>query len=275
MEEIIFNRCGSYLLRDGWTEKAISTIKTEKADIFKGDAAVYRLGVGSSMVRSLKYWLRSDRIIDPVTHKLSTFGELLYRYDRYLEDPFCWFLIHFFLVTNKADCPVAYEIFNSNKTVFSKTDIEAYLENRFPIKSQQVALRKDINIILRSYSDYDADLNPEENIYCPLSKLKLIEKTKDGSYRRLPPAISNLSYLLVYYVLLNCYHGQPFAIDDSFAVADSPAKIFNLSRQAYLYYLDRLKREGMITVNRTSGLNTVYFEKEMTLEELFKTHFST
>ena len=61
------------------------------------DNIVYRLGIGSSMVRSLKYWLRSARIIDPVTHKLSEFGELLYRYDRYLEDPFCWFLIHFFL----------------------------------------------------------------------------------------------------------------------------------------------------------------------------------
>ena len=275
MEEIVFNRCGSYLLRDGWSEKAISAIKTEKADIFKGDAAVYRLGIGSSMVRSLKYWLRSARIIDPVTHKLSEFGELLYRYDRYLEDPFCWFLIHFFLVTNKTDCPVAYEIFNSNKTVFSKTDIEAYLGNRFPIKSQKAALRKDINIILRSYSDFDADLNPEENIYCPLSKLKLIKKTKDGSYRRLPTAISNLSHLVVYFALLNCYHGKPFSIDGSFTVANSPVTIFNLSRQVYLYYLDRLKREGMITVNRTSGLNTVYFEKEMTLEELFKTHFST
>ena len=71
MKEIVFNRCGSYLLRDGWSEKAISAIKTEKADIFKGDAAVYRLGIGSSMVRSLKHWLQSARIIDPVTHKLT------------------------------------------------------------------------------------------------------------------------------------------------------------------------------------------------------------
>ena len=38
-------------------------------------------------------------------------------------------------------------------------------------------------------------------------------------------------------------------------------------------YLDTLKKENYITINRTAGLNMVYFNNKLSLKDIFKLEF--
>lgn len=230
------------------------------------------LGIGSNMVKGLKYWLKAANIIEGNDNNLTEFAKLLHKHDQYLDKLFSWYLIHYYLTTNKEDCPVAYEVFNANMSVFDKTSVTEYVYRRFLNEDSTVSrkyVEADLNTFLKSYVNEDTFANPEDNYICPLTRLKLLAADKNG-YRKLRPAYASLSYLVVYYALLMQYQGKPFEIEESMAAEMSPIKLFNLDKYMYLQYLDDARKNGLITINRTAGLNTVYFEKTLSLEELFE-----
>ncbi len=127
----------------------------------------------------------------------------------------------------------------------------------------------DLNTFFTSYCKSNDSANPEDNYICPLSRLKLFERDKD-IYKRNRPVYSSLSYLIVYHVLLEQYAGESFEIEESMNQINSPARLFNLDKYMYLQYLDDMRKNGLVTINRTAGLNTVYFEKRLSLKEIFE-----
>ena len=52
-------RSESFYIREGWIEKAINTIKEADHNIFTKNEGVRYLGIGSNMVKGLKYWLKA------------------------------------------------------------------------------------------------------------------------------------------------------------------------------------------------------------------------
>ena len=265
----------SFYIREGWFEKAINVIKDNDTNIFYKNDGITYLGIGSNMVKGLKYWLKAANIIEGLNNNLTPFAELLYENDRYLDDLFSWSLIHYYLATNKEDCPVIFEMFNAGFTAFEKQGAIEYLMNQFrriDSKVKQQYVDADFNVYTKSYINDDIFSNPEENYICPLSRLKLMKKEKDV-YRMMKPAYTALSYLVVYYALLNLYAGKPFEIEESMNAINSPVRIFNLDKYMYLQYLDEARKNELITINRTAGLNTVYFEKELSLSDLFNEQY--
>lgn len=275
MSSLKLKRHETFYIREGWFQKAINTIKETDSNIFFKNNGVEYLGIGSNMVKSLKYWLRAANIIDGQDNNLSEFGELLYKYDRYLDDVFSWFFIHYFLTINKEDCPVFFEIMDSNYSAFDKETIVEYLYNRFLLIDKNVNkkyIEADVNIFLQSYVCESKYKDPEDNLICSLSRLKLFKKDKNN-YISLRPSYSSLSYLIIYYALYCKYDGKAFNIEDSMTDSMTPVKIFNLDKYMYLQYLDDARNDGLITINRTAGLNTVYFEKELCLNDIFSEKF--
>ena len=41
----------------------------------------------------------------------------------------------------------------------------------------------------------------------------------------------------------------------------------------YLQYLEEMRKNGLIQINKTAGLNAVYFKKKMDLEDIFASYF--
>lgn len=271
MSSVKLKKNETFYIREGWFEKSINTIKENETNIFYKNKGIEYLGIGSNMVKGLKYWLKAANIIEGLNNNLTEFGELLFEYDRYLDDLFSWYLIHYFLTTNREECPIAYEIFNSDIRSFDKVDITEYLIKQFERIDEHVNKKyidADLNVFVRSYVNEDIISNPEDNYICPLSRLKLMKKDREV-YEKLRPSYSSLSFLVVYYCLFRLFDGKPFEIDDSISVVNSPVRLFNLDKYMYLQYLDDARRNGLITINRTAGLNTVYFEKAISLRDLF------
>ncbi len=275
MAIIKLKRNETFYIREGWFEKAINTINEKNINIFYKNDGIEHLGIGSNMVKGLKYWLKTANIIKYPNCDLTEFAQLLFKYDRYLDDEFSWFFIHYFLATNQEDNPIANEVFNSRFSSFSKSDMVDYLMTQFKEKDENVNRKyvdADFGIFLKSYVNEDVDNNPEENYICPLSRLKLLSKNKD-EIKKLKPAYSSLSYLVIYYSLLISYEGKPFEIEESIELYNSPIRIFNLDKYMYLQYLDEMRKNGLVTINRAAGLNTVYFEKQLSLNHIFEEQY--
>ncbi len=274
-----FKRNESFSIRDGWFEKAINSIKeNEGVNVFSKNHGIETLGIGANMVKSLKYWLQSANLIESNFKQtsLTEFGNLVYNHDRYLESDFVWFLIHYFLSTNYVECPVFYAFFNTDIKSTKKEEFTKFLSAFFQMDGYDNVrmdyLEDDANVMFKSYLTTEVSDNPEDNSSCPLSSLKLIQKRGDKLEKR-KPVYSALSYLIVYFALGNKYGFKPFNIEDSFVEPLSPYLLFNLDKNMYFQYLEEMRRNGFVTINKTAGLNTVYFNKKMTLTGVFDMWF--
>ena len=264
----------TFYIRDGWFEKALNTIKeNEPNNIFYKNDGVKFLGIGANMVKGLKYWLKAAGMINEKDNSLTEEAEIILDKDKYLGEDFTWLFIHYNLVSNKGECPVFNEVFNSGLTVFTKADMLEFLTDRLKQIDPKVnpkSIDSDLGVLINSYVHEGVNDNPEDNYRCPLSVLKLIRKDKN-SYRMEKPKYAALSYLIIYYALLKVYgDAESFVIEESMDLENSPAKIFNLDKYTYLQYLDDIRKAGLVRINKTAGLNTVYFEEpRLTIKEIF------
>lgn len=274
-----FKRNESFYIRDGWFEKAIHTIsENASTNIFYKNNGVEYLGIGSNMVKSLKYWLTTANIITiNASHsELSDFGKLILKYDPYLESSFVWYIIHQILVLSEEDAPIFSFLFSNKLNSFKKDELSQIIFDYFKttnnIEIKKDYIDDDLNICVKSYINEDTNANPEDNYICPLSSLNLLTKKKDV-YIKNKPFYSALSYLNVYYLLSVVYKFKPFNIEDCLNDKYSPINVFNLDKNSFLQYLNEIQKNELIRINKTAGLNTVYFEKKMNLKQLFNEYF--
>ena len=81
----------------------------------------------------------------------------------------------------------------------------------------------------------------------------------------------------MYCSLLNCLDEDEIQkginIDDLINKNNSPSKIFNLDKNLLYLYLNDMKKVNLVTINKTAGLNMVYFQKIMSEKEVFEKFF--
>ena len=67
-----------------------------------------KLGVGSKMVKSIKYWLLASHLVEEKREKNAkhslvptpNFGEVVKKHDPYFEDIFTLWIIHYYITKN-------------------------------------------------------------------------------------------------------------------------------------------------------------------------------
>lgn len=270
----------SFSIREGWLTKGIHEFQKDNK-IFSSSLATDLLGIGSNMVKSLKYWMHATTLIKRNSKQLelTELGKLISQYDLYFEDLFTLWFIHVNMILNQEDCFVFNLFFNHclSKT-FSKQEIYDQISNQLDqldIEYSKKILQDEINMVIKIYViDHTYD-NPENNFICPLSDLGLLQKVGRDHYERCRPSYKKLDYLIVYYLLLQVI-GQNDSISiDTFTKAENgPLKILNLDKNLVNEYLDSMKRNKLITINRTAGLNIIYIRRKLSVNEIFKEYFN-
>ncbi len=269
----------SFSIREGWLAKGIRNVK-ENSKTFSSAEATDILGIGTNMVKSLKYWMSATCLIKEENREtsLSEFGNLIDIYDPYLEDIFSWWLIHIKMMLNFDDAYIYNLFFNKcGKKSFSKRDIYEQLAtnlNNEKLEYNENILQDEVNMIIKTYAIDEKIDNPENNFISPLSELNLIKKIDRDTYERNKPEYRNLNYLIVFYLIEQLIEGKDYiSIDELIKVDNSPAKLLNLDKNLINEYLDEMKRNGLVIINRTAGLNMVYFQKKISLEDIMKEYF--
>lgn len=269
----------TFSIREGWLEKAINLLD-DNPNCFAKDNGQQILGIGTNMVKSLRYWVEACGLIKFSQGKgyfYEDLGVFLKNKDPYLNNKTSWWLIHLYLVSNFEYAPVFNTFFNINLNKFDKeqlfNQLKDTLEENYNIGADS-SLESDCSILLKSYFSDDVS-NPEDNMTCPLSKLGLISTFDKKIYFKSQPKYNDLDYKVVYYAMINSlkksdlHNGTSFNLEDMYTWKNNPIQLFNLSKSSLFQYLDEMKKNGLISLVKTAGLNTVTITKDLTLVELF------
>lgn len=269
----------SFSIREGWLTKGLIEV-SNNSKVFSEKDQTDIFGIGTNMVKSLKYWLQATSLINDNKkneYVLSKLGQLIYKYDKYIENKFTLYLIHLNLVLNVDKAYIWNLFFNKcHFKTFSKKDLYEQICELLEADNYEYnekVLSDEISVLLKTYLIEEKDGTPEDNFICPLTDLKLIRKISKDTYKR---ELSNISYLnkyVVYWAILQQTNEDNISIDELIKGNNSVCNLLNLDKITLNEYLDMLKKDKYITINRTAGLNMVYFNKKLDLENIFKLEF--
>lgn len=281
----------SFSIREGWLAKGLMALE-ENRYVFSEENAMDNLGVGSKMVKSIKYWLMASHLAEEKREKNSKrsliptedFGEIIKKYDPYFEDIFTLWIIHYYITADVEFNTVWNLFFNRfNVTDFTKNVMVEKLVDEFnKIYDKGISLYNSIDsdcgTLLKMYSSSEEKVvDPEENLISPFSELGLIARDSErGNYIKLRPLYSKLDRLAVLYVITVNLPSEKLSVDiDTLLTQDNGiGKIFNLDRNMINDYLDRLRQEGFIELNRTAGLDMVYVSKKLSPAEILELYYT-
>lgn len=281
----------SFNIREGWLRKGMRNI-IEYPNLFSREDVMEILGVGSKMVKSIRFWLKATNLCQETIqganrarelHLTDDFGAVIYQYDPFFEDLFSLALTHYHIVANKQElCPIWSIFFNEfDNEVFRREEMyeacDALLQKKLDqgVTYSKKSLQDDCSSILRMYLESDSEEDPEANLGSPFSELRLIKKKGKGYYSRSAPPLEALNnYALLYVIVQNMEKGKDHvSISDLWHAPDNIGRVFNLSRLSINEHLDQLKALGYITINRTAGLDMVYIREDLSPSEIMVEYY--
>ena len=96
----------TFAIRKGWLHKGMkNVVNSPTVFIDKEVNPMEKLGLGTNMVKALRYWLQVAGLTTENQktrmQTLTEFGELVWKNDKYIEEDGTLYLIHYFLSSNK------------------------------------------------------------------------------------------------------------------------------------------------------------------------------
>lgn len=279
---LTFAKHETFHIREGWLFKGMAIISEAvqvgtPSNLFLEKDAPERLGMGRNMVRSLRYWMEATGLVveqyeGRSVPRLTEFGELVWRYDPYLENEGTLWLIHYYLSCNRTDATSWYWFFNHFASVsFDDNQAVEALQNwvvtvepdRRVAKS---SLKKDVACLLRTYLPDDKGNNPENLLESPLARLGVLAQFGEGTQKRYHwqnVDANRLHPLILLYVLVDRQRQQRPAIYEVrlSQVLQEPmnvGRVFNLTTAILTDLIAALNKEHpdlAIRFIRTAGLD--------------------
>ena len=166
-----------FSLREGWINKALLIIP-DIPDVFLKKDATDMFGIGSNMVKSLRYWMRAFGLTIEnglAGAELTEIGKLIAEYDPYLENPFTLWIMHSFISKNKEEATTWYMYFNHcDAEDLEKRKIEAILLREVKKYAagqsfSEKSLGNDVDVLLNMYSRNKEKSDPEDKSISPFS----------------------------------------------------------------------------------------------------------
>ncbi len=283
----------SFFIRKGWLYKGLRNIH-EQPDLFSNKKInpADILGIGTNMVRSLRYWLQATGLTNEVLsggrhQEFTQLADIIWKHDRYMEEMGTLWLLHYKLVSNKDDATAWYYFFNEfSMKEFSKNDFVEMIDLYSQINGSETArssLEGDFDCLMSTYvSRMKSDpekVHPENNIDCPFGELNLVDivDKKKKIYRKVTPKKGTLNPLIVLAVIVDQAnkkeHGAEIKINKIFTDKNNAGKIFSLDVVMLTEMLYELQKLGYIKVNRTAGLDVIKLNEELTLEGVAEIYY--
>lgn len=293
----------SFNFREGWLRKGMRCV--ENCDvIFSQNDVMEQLGVGSKMVKSIRFWLQATGLCEEkyinsgksrAQYLTDDFGRVVLKHDPYFDDIFTLFLIHYQIVSNEGLCIVWNIFFNeydgqdflkNNMISACKTFLDKKVDKECTYSDS--SFEDDCSSVIKMYVNDDSIINnqnktnsigtineihPEDSIACPLIDLGLLQKSSKvkGAYIKTSPARGKLDKLAVFYVIMKNLlqnNKTSVSIDDLLKAPNNVGRVFNLNRVSINEYLDQLRISGYLTINRTAGLDMVYVDSVMKPQDI-------
>ncbi len=291
LSKVRLKRNESFNIREGWLRKGMKLLP-DYPNLFSLEEAMQLLGVGSKMVKSIKHWLLTTGLAEEKKAKskieliiTEELGEVINQYDPYFEDLFTLYILHVNIASHIEDATIWYLFFNKyDAKTFTKEDMQNVLENELKkildkdVTYSDSLFRDDCGSVIKMYADDEDNNDPEDNLSSPLSALGLLvrSQTKKGTFEKTAPRYDKLDSLVILYIMLRnkIKDKDSISINDLLTGENSAGKLLNLTRPRLNEYLDQLRARGYITINRTAGLDMVYFDKDITAKQVLIDYYT-
>lgn len=267
-----------FALRDGWINKGLQIVCNEP-DAFARKDSTDLFGIGSNMVKSLRYWMRALGLTNAAGNELTPMGELIAEYDPYLEKPFTLWIMHSYIAKNIYEATTWFMFFNRCDVAdLEKSEIERILLREVKRYTSgtpfsEKSLSNDLDVLLNMYGKSKEKTDPEDKSISPFAQLGLVKKA-EGRYIKTHPSQKTFDEEVVLYELANLLQDKDsISIEDAVYGENGLAKVFNLSGVMANDYFDRLDAEGFIRVNRTAGLDMIYPVKELDAIKVIESYY--
>lgn len=282
----------TFFLRKGWLNKGLKNVDKDPF-VFMGTNGnpMDILGIGSNMVKSLRYWLQAFMLTsEPKSgRRMQTFtdlGELIFKNDPYTEEIGTLCLLHYTLASNLDLATAWFFLFNEFKlTEFTRDDFVLHISNYLRLQDIQVSSRSledDFNCIINTYISRSKSnpkkVSAESNIDCPLGEMGLIDfaNKKKKIYKRRKIKSDSLPLLIALAIIMDQANGSnEIKIASIQNDTKSIGKIFNLDIIALTGLLYKLELYGYIKVIRTAGLDVIKIISEMTFIQCVDEYYNS
>ena len=266
----------TFFIRKGWINKGLRGVdKDGSIFISKEENPMDVLGIGSNMVKSLRYWLQALGLTEEPgrgrrTQTLTKLGRLVYDHDRYIEEIGTLQLLQYKLATNCELATAWYFFFNEfNMTEFTREDFIEAIQKWIAMREdgEVVAVRSlvddfqcIVNTYLPRYKSNPARVNPENNIDCPLGELGLVDVLGPDkkNYKKAIPSPDSLNpYVLLAIICDQDAGREEIGLNELLTAPNNIGKVFNLDAITMLDALYRIEKLGAIKISRTAGLDVI------------------
>ena len=124
-----FRAHDTFFIRKGWLSKGMEHV-VAKEDLFvdKNENPMDILGIGSNMVKALRYWLQVVGLTKEATkgkrvQKLTTLGREIFKNDKFIEELGTLYLLQYQLAKQEEKATAWYYFFNVFSILFSNSSI--------------------------------------------------------------------------------------------------------------------------------------------------------
>lgn len=259
-EAVSFSGHESFPLRYGWPKKCVDAL-TKNADIFALDEAMVALGVGKNMVKAIRHWGLTTRVIEPDPDgrgralRVSPIGHCLFGEqgaDPYLEDPRTLWLLHWLISTHREKATTWSWAFGTwNRQAFSRDELLRDLQGTgLPPRTTATTLARDVEVFLRTYVPARAtrSVAVEDTLDCPLVELHLLRE--DPTERRYEfvrgpkPSLDNatLGFALLEFWGRVAPERDSLSFDEILRHPGSPGRVFKLDDDSLIARFEDIAR---------------------------------
>lgn len=287
-----FRAHDTFFIRKGWLSKGMDRI-VKKPDLFvdKHENPMDVLGIGSNMVKALRYWLQVVGLTEEATtgrriQTLTPLGRLIKENDPYIEELGTLYLLQYKLAINRNDATAWYIFFNKfTISEFTKEEFVQSLQNEIlmleDFKSVATASLEDdfsciINTYLPRYRLNPDKVSPENNIECPFGELGLVDiaNRKKRTYKKSIPAAKSFNPWVVLAVIMDQSEGKrEISLNDLLTKECNIGRVFNLDAITMLDVLHEIENIGMIKIIRTAGLDVIHLNDQMSFERCVEKYY--
>lgn len=294
MATMRFRAHETFFIRKGWLSKGMEQI-VKKPDLFidKEENPMDVLGIGSNMVKALRYWLQAVELTKENSkgkrvQELTSFGQMVYDKDKYIEELGTLYLLHYKLIKQKEEATAWHYFFNEfSVSEFTREEYVQAIQNYILMSDEtsSVAIRSlnddfacIINTYLPRYKSNPGKISPENNIDCPFGELGLIDiaNKKQKTYKKTIPSSKSFNPWVILAVIMdNANDRVEISLNELLTAPCNIGKTFNLDAITMLDILHEIENEGLLKIIRTAGLDVIHVSSEYSFDECVKRYYDT
>ncbi|MDE5414181.1 DUF4007 family protein [Alkalihalobacterium chitinilyticum] len=273
----------SFYLRDRWLNKAVKHISSDER-FFYDKEAFEKIGLGKNMVQSLRFWVVATGVVEETynderkkTYHLTKFGEIINKYDKFIQFNDTASIIHYHLAKEKEPSTIFYWFFNIlRETIISKDELlEQFISwvktnEEKPVSER--SLKRDIDCLVKLYTAGQNTDDPEEVILSPINKVNLLRDRKGVIYKQYGDH-EKIGLAALMFTLLDYRERKDVEVISVEEIATNAGlwgNVFNMNRSAIVNALEHLTNHPKYSLKftRTNNLDTVRLPNILAMDYL-------